>query len=163
MIRTEPGFLAEQLERDPLLSEIGDVCIDVFARALDCTMWRFCAIRTASLASAKPCLLCRRHGREEGDVIAFRPARRTRWTAIDSRRRDRVKETVIGGSVPLENGFPGHRFIHGRRLGLNFRFDRIPLPGFSLNQKIITGGCAHCILTGRTVCLTARSEGCRCA
>jgi len=75
--------------------------IDVFTRALDAAVGRLGAIWTASLASAKPGVLCRRSGREEGDVIAFRPTRRTRWTAVDSRRRDRVKESIIGGSVSV--------------------------------------------------------------
>jgi hypothetical protein len=60
MIWTESRLLAEQLERDALLAEIGDMGIYVVTRALDGAVWRLRAIWTASLAGAKPGFLCRR-------------------------------------------------------------------------------------------------------
>src|SRR5882762_7608253 len=84
MIRAESRLLAEQLEGDALIAQIGDVIVDVIPRALDRGVGRLRSIGTAPPAGPESGAFRRLRGREESDVIALWPPRRTRWAAIDA-------------------------------------------------------------------------------
>jgi hypothetical protein len=88
------------------------MCVDVVAQGFYQSLRRPDGRRTATTTSAETRPFSGFGGGKEGDVVAKRPPRSTRRTAIDARRSHSVKKEIIGGRISLEDGLPRFGFVH---------------------------------------------------